>query len=175
MNTIQSHNNGGYDFYLLKLWQNGSSLVYSTYLGGAADEISQGIALDTANNAYVTGWTRSPTLSLGGPQIRTYSGMLDGFLLKVNSTGSAVVYCTYIGGANDDNAFGVAVDPLNQAYVTGYTYSSDFPTKNAFQSQYHTNNDEFLPAGNSEMTGPFSSTYLGGSNRDPGRAISPQS
>jgi hypothetical protein len=173
VNPVQAHNAGATDIFLLKLSPNGGSLVYSTYLGGSGTEFAQGLAIDAATNVYLTGWTNSttnfPTVNAIQPTFG--GGSQDSFLTKINVAGSAIVYSTYLGGNNTDNGYGVAVDPLNQVYVDGYTYSTNFPTKNAFQSVYNGNNDAFVTAVNATGTAYLYSTYLGGDNQDRARAI----
>jgi len=119
-----------------KLDSGGSALVYSTYLGGSGDEDGRGIAVDAGGNAYVTGDTTSgnfPTTN-GAFQV-TYGGGGDAFVAKLNATGSALVYSTYLGGSANDPGTAIKVDGSGNAYVAGYTFSSDFPvTTGAFQT-----------------------------------------
>ena len=120
---------GRRDAFVTKLNATGSVLVYSTYLGGSADDFSAGIAVDGAGAAFVSGTTEStdfPTTS-AAPQ-PTYAGFSDTFVTKLNATGSSLVYSTYVGGSDLDFSGGLAVDGAGTAYVTGRTYSTDFPT-----------------------------------------------
>ncbi len=117
----------------------GSALVYSSYLGGSGNsDEGRSIALDTTGNAYVTGYTQSanfPTTS--GAYETTYGGGGDAFITKLNVTGSALVYSTYLGGTGGAACRGIAVDPSGNAYVTGFTGSSNFPTTaGAYQTTY---------------------------------------
>ena len=108
-------------------------LAYSTYLGGSGNDIAYAIAADSSGNAYVTGYTTStnfPTQSpTGGPMGRIY----DAFVTKINTSGNALVYSTYLGGSGDDIAYAIAVDSSGNAYVAGSTYSSNFPTYSPLQ------------------------------------------
>jgi hypothetical protein len=135
MNPLQPANaGGGADAFVTKLNPAGSALVYSTYLGGSGTDFAVGIAVDSVGNAYVTGFTAStnfPTMSPLQPSFG--GGYYDAFVAKLNATGSALVYSTYLGGSLDDNGTGVAVDSSGNAYVTGYTLSTDFPTMNPLQ------------------------------------------
>jgi len=137
---------GGGDAFVTKLNPTGTALIYSTYLGGTGEDSSQGIALDTAGDAYVTGWTFSddfPTTT--GAFRTTYGGNLDAFVTKLNPTGTALIYSTYLGGTDYDNGQGIAVDTAGNAYVTGITSSSDFPTTDgAFQPSYDGGEDAFV-------------------------------
>src|SRR5207244_6269799 len=117
----------------------GSGLVCCTYLGGSGAEQGHGIAVDTSGYAYVTGFTAStnfPTTT-GAFQSTFGGGGEDAFVTKLNATGSALVYSTYLGGSGDDTGFGIAADVSRNAYVTGITSSSNFPTTaGAFQTTF---------------------------------------
>lgn len=128
------------DAFVLKMNPTGSALVYSTYLGGSLDDVGAGIAVDANGNAYVTGRTSSPsTTSLPFPTTpgafqTTSPGIPDGFVTKVNPTGSAFVYSTFVGGNVRDEAFGIAVDPAGRAHIIGETRSNNYPRQDAVQS-----------------------------------------
>ena len=133
-NALQSTFGGGpADAFVTKLNASGSALVYSTYLGGTGDDGGHGIALDSAANAYVTGATNSNNFPTANALQSTFGGTYDAFVTKLNPAGSALVYSTYLGGSGDDGGHDIAVDSAGNAYVTGYTLSTDFPTANAFQ------------------------------------------
>ena len=138
---------GEFDAFVTKLNPTGSALVYSTFLGGSADDLGRGIAVDAAGNAYVSGATNSinfPTIA-GAFQTTYGGGEFDAFVTKLNPTGSALVYSTFIGGSEQDGGFGIAVDTAGSAYVTGRTYSTDFPTTTgAFQPTFGGNGDAFV-------------------------------
>src|ERR1017187_3375264 len=110
-------------------------LIYSTYLGGSSDDYGTGIAVDSAGNAYVTGYTISTDFPTMNPLQPTNGGGADAFVSKISPTGSALIYSTYLGGSIDDLGAGIAVDSVGSAYVTGHTFSTDFPTTpGAFQT-----------------------------------------
>ena len=149
--------------------------VFSTYLGGSAKDEANSIAIDPASNVYVTGTTAStdfPTANafqanLGGPFAE------DAFVTKLNSSGS-LSYSTYLGGNSTDNGFGIAVDASGNAYVTGVTFSTNFPTANPIQANHSSqgvNNEAFVTKLNSQGSALLYSTYLGGSGVDAGRGI----
>ena len=148
-------------------------LTYSTYLGGAGDDQGFGIAVDSSGSAYVTGVTGSTNFPTLGAFQPTFAGGIDAFVSKLNATGSALVYSTYLGGSDDDEGLGIAVDASGSAYVTGFTGSTNFPTTaGAFQPTLAGGPDAFVtklnPAGSAPL---LYSTYLGGSNIDGGFGI----
>jgi YVTN family beta-propeller protein len=128
---IQDTHAGGYDAFVTRLDPAGAAIVYSTYLGGAGDESGAGIAVDAAGRPHVAGWTTSAT---GFPQQQPVQpgfggGAYDAFVAKIDAAGAALLGSSYVGGAGDDFASAVAVDPAGHAYVAGGTHSADFPTR----------------------------------------------
>ena len=150
------------------------SLLYSTYLGGSGSDASFGIALDSAGDAYLTGITNSrdfPTTA-GAFQTTYGGGVVDAFVSKLNSSGSALLYSTYLGGSDVDYGTGIALDSSGNAYVTGLTFSSDFPTTaGAFQTTLGGTQNAFVSKLNSSGSALVYSTYLGGSDFDIGYGI----
>jgi len=119
----------GPDVFVAKLNPAGSGLVYATFLGGSSVDHGFGIAVDGGGNAYVTGVTASSDFpAIPGVFDTTHNGEGDAFVAKLNPAGSGLVYATFLGGSSDDQGFGIAVDGSGNTYVTGRTYSSDFPT-----------------------------------------------
>jgi hypothetical protein len=119
--------NGGRDAFVAEVNPSGSELVYAGYIGGSASDFGIGIALDGTGNAYVTGGTSSSEASfpvVGGPDPTYNSGASDAFVARVNAGGTGLDYAGYIGGDNNENGYGIAVDGTGNAYVTGYTYST---------------------------------------------------
>ena len=167
-NPFQSANGGVDDAFVAKLSASGDSLVYSTYLGGPGVEEGNGIAVDGSGNAYVVGATASnPFALLGSLQSSYGGGILDGFLVKVNSAGNGVVYGTFLGGNSYDAAEDVAVDGDGNAYVSGDTLSTDFPTTpSALQTDPAGDMDVFLVKVDSSGSALVYGTYLGGSGED---------
>jgi uncharacterized protein (TIGR03437 family) len=168
---LQSNLRGAEDVFVTKINPSGSAKMYSTYLGGGGPDEGHGIAVDVQGNAYITGSTGSidfPTKNaIQAPQ----GGSGDAFLAKLNATGSALVYSTYLGGSATDSGSAVALDGAGNAYVVGTTFSTDFPTKNPFQSAKGAQQDAFVAKINSSGTAWVYATYLGGNNVDEGNAI----
>lgn len=165
---------GSSDAIITKLNSSGSGLVYSTYLGGTGVDQGAGIAVDGSGNAYVTGYTASANFPVTAGAIQsTYGGgPYDVFVAELNSTGTALVYSTYLGGTGDDEGTGIAVDSFGSAYVTGSTNSTNFPiTANALQVANKGGYDAFVSKIGSAGNLLAYSTYLGGSNDDGGNAI----
>ncbi len=162
---LQPASGGGVDVFVAKLNPSGTALVYSTYLGGSDDERGDGIAVDISGNAYVTGSTESMNFPTVNPMQPAYGGGdNDVFVAKLNATGSALVYSTYLGGGGDDRGLAVAVDASGNAYVTGLTTSTNFPTANAVQATFAGGGrDVFVAKLNAAGAALAYSTYLGGS------------
>ncbi|HKG61452.1 MAG TPA: SBBP repeat-containing protein [Pyrinomonadaceae bacterium] len=132
---LQATSGGGTDAFVAKLNANGSALIYSTFLGGNLTDIATSIKADNAGNAYVTGETNSGNFPVQNALHPTLNGLLsDAFVAELNSTGSALVYSTYLGGHSDDRGNSIAIDSSGNAYVAGTTSSADFPTTNPVQA-----------------------------------------
>jgi len=161
------------DKYVSKLNATGSALIYSTYLGGSGADWGSGIAIDGMGNAYVTGETESPDFPITPGAFQTTSkGGGNAFVSKLNATGSALIYSTYLGGSDTDRGNGIAVDASGNAYVAGTTSSADFPsTPDAFQATYGGDVDTFLSKLKGDGSSLLYSTYLGGSGGDTSAAF----
>ena len=166
---------GNYDAFVTKLNSTGSGLVYSTYIGGGGSEYGRGIAIDGSWNAYVTGNTQSTDypITAGAFQTTFSGGSWDVFVTKLNSTGSGLVYSTYLGGSDFERGEGIAVDVSGNAYVTGVTTSTNYDiTAGAFQTTFGGGTyDAFVTKLNSTGNGLVYSTYLGGSDFERGEGI----
>ena len=161
---------GGWDAFVTKLNSSGNGLIYSTYLGGSAEDIGWGIVVDGPGNAYVTGHTNSSGFPTTPDAYDTsYNGGYDAFVMKLSATGN-LVYGTYLGGDNDDEGHSIAVNGLGNAFITGHTLSSDFPTEGAYQTNQDTT-DAFVTKLNSPGSALAYSTYFGGCSVDKGRGI----
>ncbi len=191
--------------FLSKLNPAGSALVYSTYLGGSGRILfsfgpqqwdgdgATALAVDSAGNAYVTGYAYSADFPVTAgafqttnPAVVPYSpggiaasyNQANAFVTKLNPTGTALVYSTYLGGSghlyHGDSASGLAVDDSGNAYITGQAWSTDFPTTHGvFQKANHsqTGSNAFVAELNSAGNGLVYSTYLGGSGSDVGAGL----
>jgi photosystem II stability/assembly factor-like uncharacterized protein len=175
VNARQTALSGTGDAFVAKFDPSGGALVYSTYLGGSATDIAEGVAVDTSGNAYVTGNTLSTNFPLtpgafqttngggGGP-----SGGGDAFVTKLDAAGASFVYSTYLGGTNgSDGGQDIAVDAAGHAYVVGYTESGSFPVVTRFQATSGgTGPDAFAAKLNPSGSGLIYSSTFGGSGFD---------
>jgi hypothetical protein len=166
-----TYGGGTSDAFVTKLSATGSALTYSSYLGGTLSDFGFGIAVDPSGNAYVTGSTQSKDFPVVTPFQPGNDGDSDAFVTKVNLAGTALVYSTYLGGTNADSGQGIAVDAGGSAYVTGYTYSTNFPIQAPLQPQNNGSADAFVTKLNPAGTSLVFSTYFGGSGQDRGAAI----
>jgi len=171
---------GDEDAFVAKLNPRGSALVYSTYLGGSGEEFGYAIAVNSAGNAHVTGYTDSADFPASSAAFqRTLKAPQAAFVTKLSTDGSTFVYSTYLGGAgtgtNPCSACGasIAVDLAGNAYVSGLTWETNFPTTpGAFQTSYAGGfHDAFLTKLNFKGSGLIYSTYIGGSSDDGAVAI----
>jgi len=159
-----------FEAFVTKLNATGSGLVYSTFVGGDGDDLGYGIALDSSGAAYLAGDTTSTNFPAISAMQGTFAGCRDGFLAKLNPSGSAFVFSTYLGGSGCDSAYAVAVDSAGESFLTGITGSTNFPTLTPFQSTLGSLSDAFATKFNSNGTLAYS-TYLGGSGDDVGHGI----
>lgn len=153
------------------LFAQNVTLEYSTYLGGTNTDEGNALAVDSALCAYVVGFTYSSNFPLANPYQASFGGNYDVFITRFSSAGSSVLYSTYIGGSDSDTGYGVAVNSAGEAVVTGYTYSTDFPTLNPYQASRNAEWDYFVVMLSSTGTSLLYSTYLGGDGNDYGRAV----
>jgi uncharacterized protein (TIGR03437 family) len=167
-NALQASFGGGvWDAFVTKLDAAGSALVYSTYLGGNGADGAEDVAVDSSGSAYVTGYTDSSNFPTGNPLQASYGGgSYDAFVAKLNAAGSALVYSTYLGGNGYEWGDGIAVDSSDNAYVAGFTDSSNFPTANPLQASSRGGMDVFVTKLNAAGSALVYSTYLGGSGGD---------
>lgn len=164
--------NGLSDSFVTKLAPDGSALVYSTYVGGSNLDVANAIDVDGAGNAYVGGFALSQDFpTTPGAFDTTANFNSNGFLYKLNRVGSSLVYGTYMGGSSEV-VRGVAVDPLGQAYVTGYTLSTVFPaTPGSFDPTPNNNGDAFVSKFDPTGSSLVYASYLGGGEVDVGNSI----
>ena len=160
MNAFQAAP-GGYRNAFIAEFSVSGALLFASYFGGTGPDSGNGIAADASGNVYVVGDTNSATLLLLQPEQRIYGGGQDAFVAKLNKSGG-LVYSTYLGGSFSDHGAAIATDSAGNAYVTGGTYSTNFPVKGAFQGTIKGSADAF--ATKLDPNGALVySTYLGGS------------
>jgi len=178
--AFDTSHNGDQDVFVVKLNASGTSLAYSTLLGGTGNDLGNGIAVDGDGAAYLTGWTSSYSFPTTPNAFdRSYNGCDDAFVVKLNAAGSALAYSTFLGGSGRcfsyeglDWGESITVDSTGATYVAGVTYSSDFPTTSgAFDRSFNGNYDAFVVKLNPQGSDLIYSTFLGGSNVDRGHAI----
>ena len=167
LNAYQSANNAKYDIgFITKIAPGGASAVFSTYLGGIKTQGIQGLALDSSNNIYVTGYTRSPDFPVtNSSKIQLPS---DVFVTELAANGQKLLFSTFLGGTGRDNGWGIAVDSNGYIDVTGYTLSTNFPLQDPYQNEFGGGliyGDAFVTVYSPTYSIVYS-TYLGGSDDD---------
>jgi hypothetical protein len=185
ISTLYPTTNGSYDrthngmqeAFVTKLSKNGSSLLYSTYLGGSNDDIGVEIVVDPSGNAYIMGRTEDgspdfPTTS--GAYDTTQNGNRDAFITKINQSGSGLLFSTFLGGSSDEYAWGICIDDSRNVYVTGATDGGTTPfptTTNAYDTTHHGNRDVFVSKLSADGSSLVYSTFVGGNQPDTGHDI----
>ncbi len=170
--------NGGKDIFLLKLSADGSDVLWSTFLGGSGDEEAwekTRLGLDAGGNIYITGLTQSIDFpATPGAYDETHNGPNDGsnasrdvFVAKLSSDGSALGYATYIGGSDRDQGMSLTATPTGECYLTGFTYSNDFPaTTGAYDESFNGVRDIYVLKLNAAGSNLIYSTFIGGTSTD---------
>lgn len=171
------------DIFVAKLNPAGTGLIYSTYIGGAGDDEGRHIVIDATGHAYVVGRTGSTNFPTTAGAFQSVfpgpSGTFNGFVIKLNPTGSVLIYSTYLGGsitptnvADSELADGLAVDGAGYAYITGQTSTTNFPLAGGpIQSSPMGLGSIFVSKLNPTGTGLVYSTYLGGNGNDSGAGL----
>jgi len=173
--------NGSFDAFVAKVNASGTALVYCGYIGGGDWDEGYGIAVDGSGNAYVMGYTDSTEATfpvIGGPDLTYNGGSTDAFVAKVNASGTVLVYCGYIGGSGGELGYAIAVDGSGNAYVTGYTFSTEatFPVIGGPDLTYNDlvdywQGDAFVAKVNAPGTALVYCGYIGGSGGELGRGM----
>ena len=169
LNAYDDTQNDQSDCYVLKISPTGD-LIYATYIGGSFHDWGLSIKVDTAGNAYVAGQTSSGNFPVVN-QYDTQSGNTDCFVLKLNSAGDDLLYSTYVGGTENDVANAITIDDSGNAYVTGHTYSDDFPMVNTLYSTFGADKDGFVFGLSNSGSNLLFSTFLPGEYDDIGYSI----
>lgn len=178
--AAQSVRRGPTDAFVMKVAPDGSRIVHSTYVGGAADDRASGVAVDPAGNIYVTGVTTSLDFPVTPDAFDPENGRfpvcqggdcIDSFVVKIPANGGSFEYATYLGGEHDDYAAGIAVDAGGNAFVTGSTNSFGIPRDNAFEPDKKQGSEGFITKLNATGSDVVFSSYIGGNRGDGGTAI----
>ncbi|MDP9114749.1 MAG: SBBP repeat-containing protein [Acidobacteriota bacterium] len=173
--AIQPVNRGAQDAFIAKLSPSGGALSYSTYLGGSGatgSEQANGIAVDGSGNAYVAGVTNSTDFPVTAGVLQTqFKGVSDAFAAKLNPSGSALVYSTYLGGSDLDWGSAIGIDGSGDAYIAGYSSSGDFPQSNPTQAGFGGLYDAFVSELNATGNALSFSTWFGGGGSEIANAI----
>jgi hypothetical protein len=169
---FQANNAGGIgDAFVTKLSPSGTSLVYSTYLGGGGYDFGYAIAVGADGSVYVAGSTESTNFPTAAPLQAMLAGGTDAFVTRLAPSGASLVYSTYLGGSVVDIGTGIAVGADGSAYVTGFTESTNFPTAAPLQAMLAGLHDAFVAKIAASGASLVYSTYLGGSAIDSGNEI----
>ena len=166
--AFDTTHNGNYDAFLIELNPIGSDLKYSTFLGGGGNDKGEDLAVDGSGNVYVTGKTPSSDFPTTPEAFDiTLNGSNDVFVTKINPSGSALVFSTFLGGSEADEGFSIALHSNGNAYVAGITWSANFPTTvGAFDTTDNGNYDVFITRLSQTGSVLDYSTFLGGSEDD---------
>ncbi len=176
LNPFQSSSNGDVDMFVSLISSSGSSLLFSTYLGGSDADYGNALALDSLNRACVAGNTSSSDFPTRLAYQATYAGgYYDVCLSRLSSSGSELVFSTYLGGGDYDSCKSISLDPAGRVHIAGSSSSADFPTANAFQSSNAGEQDAFVGGFSSSGSMLIYSTYLGGQLYDNGSGVSTDS
>ena len=147
-------------------------ILFSGYFGGSSQSNITSVAVNSAYNIIVAGWTISTDLPTSGGPYASAAGGVDAFVAGFSPAGGSLLFCTYLGGSGDDRAFGLAVDASNNSYITGWTSSANFPVFSPYQAKLKGARDAFVTKLNPTGSALIYSTYLGGAGVDTGNAIS---
>ena len=177
--AFSTNHTHGYDAFVLKLSQNGSTLLFSSLIGGGDMDIAYGIAFDTAKNIYITGSTESSDFPVTNGAFDTSHNHepddvwpSDVFVFKLNPNGTDLIYSTFLGGGDIDEGYGIAVDDQGQAFVTGRTRGWDYPVvEGSYDTTHNGYFEAFVTKLNRNGSALLFSTFLGGSGLDNGKAI----
>ena len=169
LNAYQGTRAGDTDAFLSKINPAGSALLYSSYIGGAATDRGSGVVTDGTGIAYIAGYGASPDFPTEDPFQAGFGGSFDAFVAKFDTNASGInslIFCSYLGGAGDDKAFGIALDgSQTNIYVVGQTSSNNFPVLNPVQPSSGGSFDAFIARVSTSGTKVFA-TYFGGSGDD---------
>ncbi|MDS4041290.1 MAG: SBBP repeat-containing protein, partial [Candidatus Competibacter sp.] len=171
-NPLQgTYGGGNWDAFVARLNPTGNTLEYSTYLGGNRYDSGAGIAVDSTGRAHVVGITSSPDFPTANAVQSALGGNDDIFVARLSAAGDVLEYSTYLGGNQDDEGTGIAVDSAGNTHVTGYAYSENFPTTNALQGTLLFGLDALVARLSSMGSTLEYATYLGCNGRNYGYGV----
>jgi YHS domain-containing protein len=172
VNPYDGSHNGSVDVFVSRLSAAGDSLVYSTFLGGSELDGGYGILIDGSGNVYVTGYTRSIDFPTANPYDSSFNGGdYDAFITKFSTAGDSLIYSTFLGGSVQDGSHGIVIDGSGKVYVTGSTWSIDFPTANPYDGSHNGGADVFVSRLSAAGDSLVYSSFLGGSEDELGIGI----
>jgi hypothetical protein len=167
-----TYNGGTNDVFVCKLDNDLASIIASTFIGGGDDDYGYDLTLDEAGNVFVTGTTESADYPAGGYDQTFNGGFEDVFVSKLNNGLSTLLASTYIGGSTDEGADAVITDNAGNVFISGFTYSDDFPTAGMpYDSTHNGSGDIFVAKFNNSLSILSSATFIGGSNFEEGHAM----
>ncbi len=169
-----TYNGGSNDVFVCKLDNDLSSIIASTFIGGDDDDYGYDLTLDNTGNVFVTGRTESTNYPANGGFDNTFNGGFeDVFVSKLNNGLSALLASTYIGGTTDEGADAIVTDDSGNVFITGFTYSDDFPTAGTlpYDSTHNGSGDIYIAKFNNDLSMLLSATFIGGSNFEESHAI----
>lgn len=163
------------DIFISKFISYGSEkkLVFSTFFGGGLSDIGSSLKLDGKGDIYFTGWTNSADFPYKSGWSKDYSGGYDSYIVKLDNSGSNLIFSSFLGGSKDDYGTDIDLTPDNNAIICGYTDSKNFPTNSgAYQSTQKGLNDIFVSGFSNTGTSLVYSTFIGGTSDDRAYALS---
>ncbi|MFE3846038.1 SBBP repeat-containing protein [Thermoplasmatota archaeon] len=177
-----NHNSGGYfrdDVFLTKISNDLSEMISSTYVGGNHDDFSEAISVDSSDNIFISGWTRSSNYPTTDEAFDvSFGGIYDGFITKFNEDMTDVISSTYLGGTQWDFCYALDLDNYENIYVTGHTASLNYPTtSDVYCRNYqgaggaNVGDDAFISKLSNNLSLLLASTYLGGDNWESGLSL----
>ncbi|HUT40604.1 MAG TPA: DUF4347 domain-containing protein, partial [Gammaproteobacteria bacterium] len=170
----QSYGGGSYDMYVAKLSPDGSTLLYSTFIGGTGNDTANAIEVDASGNVYVVGSSSSTDIATVNAYQTSLTGTSSAYLFKLNSTGDTLLYASYIGGTGSETGYDLALDGAGRVHIAGSTTSADLPLQNAYDSTLGGTQDAFLATFDLSQSGAGSlvySSYFGGSGSEDIRSL----
>lgn len=160
------YHNGGLDAFVAKLSSSGSSLLWSTYLGGASSDDARGLALDASDNALLTGYTDSPLFPTVNAYEASHNGGRDAFVAKLNSSGAVLLGSTFLGTSEYDQGLDLCLDFGGNPVVVGETFGSNFPILIGYDGTYNGGRDVFVISVLASCSSVLWGSFLGGSGQD---------